>query len=63
MVTGCSAKEGNNESTTDVVSEIDGSLLEEQTLDNTYWENADSYTWRLEEEGKIELPAYIIKPP
>lgn len=59
VATGCSAKEGNNESTADVGSEMDGSLSEEQTLDNTYWENADSYTWRLEEEGKRELPADI----
>ena len=57
VATGCSAKEGNNESTADVESEMDASLSEEQTLDNTYWENADSYTWRLEEEGKRELPA------
>lgn len=57
VATGCSAKEGNNENTADVGAEMDGSLSEAQTLDNTYWENADSYTWRLEEEGKRELPA------
>lgn len=59
VATGCSAKEGNNGNTADVGSEMDGSSSEEQTLDNTYWENADSYTWRLEEEGKRELPADI----
>lgn len=55
VAAGCSAKGGNSVGTADGQTETDSSLSEGQTVDSTYWENADLYTWRLEDDGKWEL--------
>lgn len=59
VATGCSARGGNSDDTADGQTETDSSLSEGQTVDSTYWENADLYTWRLEDDGKWELPENI----
>lgn len=59
VAAGCSARGGNSDDTADGQTETDSSLSEGQTVDSTYWENADLYTWRLEDDGKWELPENI----
>lgn len=59
VATGCSARGGNSDDTADGQTETDSSLSEGQMVDSTYWENADLYTWRLEDDGKLELPENI----
>lgn len=59
VAAGCSARGGNSDGTADGQTETDSSLSEGQTVDSTYWENADLYTWRLEDDGKLELPENI----
>lgn len=59
VAAGCSAKGGNSVGTAAGQTETDSSLSEGQTVDSTYWENADLYTWRLEDDGKLELPENI----
>lgn len=59
VAAGCSAKGGNSVGTADGQTETDSSLSEGQTVDSTYWEDADLYTWRLEDDGKWELPENI----
>lgn len=59
VAAGCSAKGGNSVGTAAGQTETDSSLSEGQTVDSTYWENADLYTWRLEDDGKWELPENI----
>lgn len=59
VAAGCSAKGGNSVGTADGQTETDSSLSEGQMVDSTYWENADLYTWRLEDDGKLELPENI----
>ena len=59
VATGCSARGGNSDDPADGQAETDSSLSEGQTVDSTYWENADLYTWRLEDDGKLELPENI----
>lgn len=59
VAAGCSAKGGNSVGTAAGQAETDSSLSEGQTVDSTYWENADLYTWRLEDDGKLELPENI----
>lgn len=59
VAAGCSARGGNSDDTADGQTETDSSLSEGQTVDSTYWENADLYTWRLEDAGKWELPENI----
>ena len=59
VAAGCSAKGGNSVGTAAGQTETDSSLSEGQMVDSTYWENADLYTWRLEDDGKLELPENI----
>ena len=59
VAAGCSARGGNSDDTAAGQTETDSSLSEGQTVDSTYWENADLYTWRLEDDGKLELPENI----
>lgn len=58
-LTGCNAKESVNETTTGGQTEINETSSGETVADSTYWENADSYTWKPETEGKWELPEGI----
>ena len=59
VAAGCSARGGNSDGTAAGQTETDSSLSEGQTVDSAYWENADLYTWRLEDDGKLELPENI----
>lgn len=58
-IAGCSAKGDSNESSADIRMEDKDTSSDETVADSAYWENADSYTWRLESEGKRELPGNI----
>lgn len=58
-IAGCSTKGDNNESSADIRMEDKDTSSDETVADSAYWENADSYTWRLENEGEWGLPENI----